>query len=119
MVSFVAPDPSLPEPPFEQLRAQVAHRAASGDLEPGTKLPTVRGLATELGLATNTIARVYRELETDGVVITEGRRGTFIAVTAGGRSADASDAAANFVRTVRPLGLSLAEAQRLVAEGWN
>ena len=73
------PDPSLPEPPFEQLRAQLASRVASGDLPAGTKLPTVRALAAELGLAVNTVARVYRELEADGVVVTEGRRGTFVA----------------------------------------
>ena len=86
------PDPSLPEPPFEQLRAQVARRAASGELPAGTKLPTVRALATELGLAANTVARAYRELEADGVVVTEGRRGTFIAYGAAATSADATEA---------------------------
>ena len=75
------PDPAAAEPPFEQLRSQVARRAAAGDLAPGTRLPTVRALATELGLAANTVARAYRELEADGVVVTEGRRGTFVAAT--------------------------------------
>ena len=67
--------------PSEQLRAQLARRAASGELTAGTRLPTVRALATELGLAPNTVAKAYRQLETDGVVTTEGRRGTFIAST--------------------------------------
>ena len=41
-------------------------------------MPTVRALAEQVGLAVNTVARVYRELEADGVVVTEGRRGTFV-----------------------------------------
>ena len=78
-VSLLPHDPSLPEPPFEQLRAQIASRVASGELPAGTELPTVRALAAELHLAVNTVARVYRELEADGVVATDGRRGTFVA----------------------------------------
>lgn len=50
-----------------------------GRLAPGSRLPTVRELAVELGLAPNTVARAYRELETAGIVETRGRRGTFVA----------------------------------------
>lgn len=114
---LVAPDPSLPEPPFEQLRAQIAARVASGALEAGTRLPTVRALATELGLAVNTVARVYRELEADGVVVTEGRRGTFVASRRA--SAEAEAAATSYVVTARRQGLTLAEAQRLVEQAWG
>lgn len=110
-------DPSLPEPPFEQLRAQIASRVASGELPAGAKLPTVRGLAAELGLAVNTVARVYRELETDGVVRTEGRRGTFVASTPA--PLDATKAATAYAATARRHGLTLAEAQRLVERAWG
>ena len=113
------PDPDATEPPFEQLRSQVARRAASGDLAPGTRLPTVRALATELGLAANTVARAYRELEADGVVVTEGRRGTFVAATAASGSLDARSAAADYVAAVRRLGLGRAEATRLVERAWQ
>lgn len=109
-------DPTAPEPPFEQLRMQLAARVASGELAPGTRLPTVRGLATELHLAVNTVARAYRELENDGVVVTEGRRGTFVAPSAGSR--DATVAASEYAGTARRLGLGLAEAQRLVERVW-
>ena len=71
-------------PPFEQLRTQIASRAASGELPAGTRMPTVRALAGELRLAVNTVAKAYRALETDGVIATEGRRGTFISATAAG-----------------------------------
>ncbi len=111
------PDPSLPEPPYEQLRAQLAAKVATGALPAGTKLPTVRALAADLGLPVNTVARVYRELETDGVVVTEGRRGTF--VSSATPPADATIAAAEYAATARRLGLTLAEAQRLVERTWG
>lgn len=65
--------------PYEQLRAQIAERARAGVLPVGYKLPTVRGLAEELGLAANTVAKAYRALEADGVIETRGRNGTFVA----------------------------------------
>ena len=110
-------DPAASEPPFEQLRAQVARRVASGDLAPGTKLPTVRALAAELSLAANTVARAYKELEADGVVVTEGRRGTFVASAEA--PYDAVDAAGEYAATARRLGLTLAEATRLLADRWT
>lgn len=113
------PDPSSDQPPFDQLRTQIARRAATGDLPPGTRLPTVRALAEQLGLATNTVARAYRELEADGVVVTEGRRGTFIASSAAASSPDALQAARDYVATARRVGLSLEEAHRLVDTAWR
>ncbi|WP_353846977.1 GntR family transcriptional regulator [Nocardioides sp. LMS-CY] len=111
-------DADSPVPPFEQLRAQIATRAASGDLPAGTRLPTVRALAAEIGLAVNTVAKAYRALEADGVIATEGRRGTFVAASAAGSGADARDAAAAYVAAARRLGLTLPEAVHLVERAW-
>lgn len=111
-------DPDSPLPPFEQLRAQVAGRAAAGELPAGTRLPTVRALAAELGLAANTVAKAYRSLEADGVITTEGRRGTFVAASAAGSGADARLAAAAYASTARRLGLTLPEALGLVEREW-
>ena len=47
----------------------------------GTRLPTVRQLAVDLGIGVRTVQRVYTELEADGVVVTEGRRGPQLYVT--------------------------------------
>jgi DNA-binding transcriptional regulator YhcF (GntR family) len=113
----LAIDLSLPEPPFEQLRSQVAAQAASGVLPAGTRLPTVRALAADLDLAVNTVARAYRELEADGVVVTEGRRGTYVAAPAA--PADVEQAAAGLTAAARRAGLTLAQAQRLVAGAWE
>lgn len=115
----LAVDPADPRPPFEQLRIQIASRVSSGALPPGTRLPTVRALAAQLGLAVNTVARTYKELEADGVVVTEGRRGTSVTGTAAGGSAEAARAAAEYVATARRLGLGLEEATRLVAREWS
>ncbi|MFY0409072.1 GntR family transcriptional regulator [Solicola sp. PLA-1-18] len=121
MSGLVGIDLASPTPPFEQLRTQVAAQVRDGVLEAGQKLPTVRQLAADLGLAANTVARAYRELESDGVVVTHGRRGTFVAdgVRAPGTEAEARAAAESLVFTARRLGLSLAETSGLVERAWG
>jgi DNA-binding transcriptional regulator YhcF (GntR family) len=117
-------DHDSPVPPFEQLRTQVAAMVVTGELEPGEKLPTVRQLARDLGLAVNTVARAYRELEADQVISTQGRRGTFVrselldSESDGSRGAAARQAALHFTQTARRHGMSLAEARRLVEAAW-
>ena len=106
-------------PPFEQLRAQVAARVADGRLPDGTRLATVRRLATDLGLAVNTVARAYRELEADGVVATHGRRGTFVSSPALSVGHPAAALAEEYVAGARRSGLTLAEATRLVEQAWE
>lgn len=103
-------------PPSEQLRVQIATRAASGELPAGTRLPTVRALAADLHLAVNTVAKAYRALETDGVVATEGRRGTFVASATD--TTEARDAAAAYAALARRRGLTREEALRLVDRAW-
>jgi GntR family transcriptional regulator len=66
-------------PPFEQVRSQLASLITSGVLEPGARLPSVRDLATDLGLAVGTVARAYRELEALGLVVSRRRTGTVVA----------------------------------------
>ena len=112
--------------PFEQVRTQIATAVAAGRLSAGTRLPTVRQLAADLGLAANTVARAYRELEADAVVTTHGRRGTFVRSevvdghTDHSQAADIAKASAvDYVHTVRRLGLSSQEAMRLVENNWN
>jgi DNA-binding transcriptional regulator YhcF (GntR family) len=105
-------------PPFEQVRAQVVALVDAGDLPPGTRLPTVRGLADELGLAVNTVARAYRELEAAGVVETRGRHGTVVA-SGDARERAALEAAAEYVRRARALGLGRDDAVDRVGRAWD
>jgi len=71
-------DPAAPVPPYEQLRQQITALVLAGALAPGDRLPSIRQLANDLGIAGGTVARAYRELEADGVVATHGRHGTLI-----------------------------------------
>jgi DNA-binding transcriptional regulator YhcF (GntR family) len=117
-VKLDAVDHTSVEPPFEQVRRQIVAQVRSGTLASGTRLPTVRALAADLGLAVNTVARVYRELEADGVVVTEGRRGTFVSPSGAASRADVSSAAAAYVDVARRAGLGVAEAKLLVERQW-
>jgi DNA-binding transcriptional regulator YhcF (GntR family) len=71
-------DTSDPTPTYEQIRAQVTAMAAAGTLPVGTRLPTIRQLSADLGLAKGTVAKAYEELERSGTIATEGRRGSFV-----------------------------------------
>jgi DNA-binding transcriptional regulator YhcF (GntR family) len=99
-------DHDAPTPPYEQVRLRIAELAAAGALAAGTKLPPVRTLATDLGLAANTVARAYRELELAGLVETRGRHGTVITSRAAGTSLQAQKAATAYAETTRALGVS-------------
>ncbi|MER5178062.1 GntR family transcriptional regulator [Streptomyces sp. NPDC002896] len=96
--------------PYEQLRAQISEQARSGVLPVGYKLPTVRGLAEDLGLAANTVAKAYRALESDGVIETRGRHGTFVAAAGDAASKGAAAAAQAYAERVQRLGLTEAAA---------
>jgi GntR family transcriptional regulator len=112
-------DLSRPVPPYEQLRAQIAGLVASGQLPPGRKLPSVRQLAGDLGLAPGTIARAYTELESAGLISTRQRGGTFVASPAapdGGRQRALATAADSFVAKARELGMSNDAAETAVRQ---
>lgn len=98
-------DPHSPDAPYEQVRTQIAGAIRAGDLPAGSRLPTVRGLAAELGLASNTVARAYRELEMAGAVQTKGRLGTFVEHSGEAAERAAFAAAQEYVRRARELGL--------------
>jgi DNA-binding transcriptional regulator YhcF (GntR family) len=113
---MIAVDLASAVPPYEQIRAQVAEQARDGRLTAGTRLPTVRRLAADLGLAANTVARAYRELERDGVVLTRGRHGTFVTTATDPATRAAEEAAVVYVRRIRRLGVAPEVAVRLVSD---
>jgi len=102
-------DPNSPTALFDQLRAAVIDAVRDGHLLAGSRLPTVRELAGDLGLAVNTVARAYRELETAGVVETRGRQGTFVAAR-NPTEATMAAAARSYADTARALGLGKPDA---------
>ena len=126
---LVRVDPTSDEPPFWQVRRQLSEAIVGGRLTVGTKLPPIRALAEQLGLAANTVARAYRELEVAGLVLTRGRLGTVVssdAVASDGVSADAEQrggadaavrlAAGDYARATRAAGIPDGDAVALVSE---
>lgn len=99
-------DPGSPVPPYEQLRQRIVTMVRRDELIAGTKLPTVRGLAEHLGIAPNTVAKTYRELEQLGIIETRGRAGTFVADSGDPTRTLAQRAATGYVRELRTLGMS-------------
>ncbi|SDJ62141.1 DNA-binding transcriptional regulator YhcF, GntR family [Lentzea albidocapillata subsp. violacea] len=101
-------------PPYEQVRVHYAHAIANRELPVGAKLPTVRALAKDLGLAVNTVARAYRELEEAGLVETRGRAGTVVSANGDSNRERVRAAAAQYAAMSAELGLSSQEAMEIV-----
>jgi DNA-binding transcriptional regulator YhcF (GntR family) len=101
-------------PPYEQVRAQLAGQISDRTLAVGTRLPTVRRLAADLGLAVNTVARAYRELEEAGLIETRGRAGTFVSAAGERSRATAIKAAREYAAITKALGLDRTEALSIV-----
>jgi DNA-binding transcriptional regulator YhcF (GntR family) len=113
-MTLPALDPRSSVPPYEQVRSQIAAAIDSGALRSAVRLPTVRRLARDLGIAVNTVARAYRELELAGLVETRGRQGTFVAGPPSPTRQLAVQAARAFLRRMRELGFDRAEAMAIV-----
>ena len=102
-------DPDAGTPPYEQIRTQVARMVGGGVLAPGARLPTIQQLANDLALAPGTVARAYKELERDGIVVSKRRKGTMISdappkVSTREIRAELDAAAQRFALEIRQLG---------------
>ncbi len=98
-----------PTPVYEQIRAQMVRMVAAGTLPPGTRLPTIRQLATDLGVAKGTVAKAYEALLRDDVVRSSGRNGTVInervVPDEARRDRELLEAARTYAVRVRQLGI--------------
>jgi GntR family transcriptional regulator len=112
--SFVFVDDSLEAPPYRQVFEQVRAAIERGELPPGAVLPTVRRLADDLNVAPNTVARAYSELQVEGWLVSDGRRGTRVSPAppaSGGRERTRTlrDAIAKFLDSLRHRGFTASE----------
>jgi DNA-binding transcriptional regulator YhcF (GntR family) len=71
-------DRDLPVPVSTQVQGQIEYGVSTGDFPPGSRLPSVRDLALELGVSPVTVSQVYRVLRTKGLIETAPGRGTFV-----------------------------------------
>ncbi|MDP9111549.1 MAG: GntR family transcriptional regulator [Candidatus Eremiobacteraeota bacterium] len=106
---FLAVDPD--RAPFQQIMDQFRSLIERGELRAGDSLPTVRQLAGDLGVAPNTVARAYAELQEEGWLTCEGRRGTRVAAGAPAndkptRARSLKDTVASFVSSLSRRGYS-------------
>jgi GntR family transcriptional regulator len=108
-------DPNSHVPPYEQVWAQIATMIDAGVLGAGVRLPSIRQLAADLGLAANTVARSYRELEVAGLVVSRVGNGTAVAarrstLSAADRQQRLRAAADTYLATAARLGSTADEA---------
>ncbi len=110
-------------PIWLQVMTMLQTDIATGQRPPGEKLPSGRDLALSCSINPNTAARVYQELEKTGLCVTRRGLGTFVtedtARIARLREELARQAVAQFVKTVKELGISPQEALRMVTEEEN
>ena len=116
-------DPARALPVYEQVREQIKRMVASGTLQPGTQLPTIRQLAADLGLAKGTIERAYELLDVDTVIETKGRKGTFVLemtrATEHQQTIELDAAAESLVVVARQLGAGEDAAVQAVRRVWQ
>ncbi len=114
-------DPDSGVAPWRQVRDQLVHLVQSGALPVGSRLPAIRQLAGDLGLAAGTVARVYRELEVDGVLRTARRRGTVVAAAPADRTdphRELAAAAAEYADRAVALGADRQAAAAALFAAW-
>lgn len=111
-------DPADPIPPYEQVRRQLHDLITAGTLAEDDRLPPVRQLAGDLGLAPGTVARAYKELEQAGLLATRRGAGTRVRRPAGCVPRDRllRQLAAGYVARARDLGFTDEEIGRGVDE---
>jgi GntR family transcriptional regulator len=116
-------DPNRALPVYEQVREQIKRMVAAGTLRAGTRLPTIRQLAADLGLAKGTIARAYELLETDAVIQSNGRKGTVVlemtTASKQDQTAGLDAAAESLVVIARQLGTDEASAVAALRRAWR
>ena len=119
---FRKPNPSSGVPIYVQLKEQIRHAIETGALAPGDQLPGIRTLAESLVINPNTVIRVYRELEQEGVLEIRHGLGAFIAprrrnTAKAEKVRNAQDLVSELVATLRSHGLDEGEIRRLIEAG--
>lgn len=121
MIIRVDPDAALPV--YEQIRLQIQRMAVSGTLPAGARLPTIRQLAADLGLAKGTVSRAYEMLDADRVIESRGRQGTYVAemtvTVTEGQDERLARAAEAFAVIARQFGVDEDDAHAALSTAWD
>ncbi len=105
-------------PIYLQLMEQIKHAVDTGAIAEGEQLPTIRKTAEELAMNPNTVAKAYRELEREGIIVVRHGSGAYVAEpgTSSAKSVSlrrAADALRPGIEKARALGLSESELRRV------
>lgn len=107
--------------PWRQVRDQIVDLIQLGQFGPlplGSRLPAIRQLAKDLGLAPGTVARAYKELEADGTLKTARRHGTIVAAVPSAQTSPLDRLASDYISTAQSLGISREDAVEAVEKLW-
>ncbi|MDD2427673.1 MAG: GntR family transcriptional regulator [Eubacteriales bacterium] len=115
---MISIDPRSKQPLYQQIMDQIVLLVSTKVLATGEQIPSIREMATSLGINPNTVARAYTELEQRGVIDTIPKKGTFVADISLSKEikAEARSDLAELFSTYRQLGLSAAEIRSLAEE---
>jgi GntR family transcriptional regulator len=116
-------DATLPVPIWSQIEDGVRHLVASGALEPGDPLPSVRDLAREQRINPNTVAKAYQRLVEAGVLETRRGEGTFVAekppaLPPGEKDRVLREAASRYASFASTVGATRPEAIAALQQAW-
>lgn len=114
-------------PVYLQVEERIRMLVRQGALVPGAALPTVRELAVELGVNANTVSRVYRQLQSDGVLVLERGVGTFVALEGAGIGGAMpkrdfnllSKKAKEFIHLAKEAGMGSTETSQFIETLWK
>lgn len=105
--------------PSEQIADQLRNTILSGGLAAGERLPPVRQLGRDLGVAAGTVAKAYKQLEGEGLLVSRAGAGTRVSEAVSAPPAVVLRAARALVATAELHGVTLDEALAAVRASWS
>lgn len=105
--------------PADQIRDQIRGHIDAGRLGVGSRLPSVRQLAADLRIAPGTVAKAYKSLEADGVLVTRTGAGTRVGPIQGAMPRSVVDGATSFAELSRGAGTDIDDAIRVLRAVWE
>lgn len=112
-------------PIYIQVREQFRLLIRKGTLQPGDAVPTVRALAVSLGINFNTVARIYRDLEQERLLVLKRGLGTFVAQGVATRPTGEKDfrriesAVRELIALAQESGLGAVELYQFIETQWK
>ena len=107
-------------PIYLQVKMMIKRDIVTGELQPGSKMPSVRDMALQFTINPNTVSRVYRELEQEGICYTKRGMGTFVTEEKEKveklREEMARELMSQFLNGMNQLGISREEAILMIKE---